>query len=104
MNQAYLLKYKREKYALVSTPNSGRADRRKEGNLQFGMSGSSFTRATPSRGGSPTGNSRVKMKRFIERLAFASEKAAHVARACRKETDLFKLLVQVQMQLFEIWS
>merc|ERR1711973_255293 len=52
------------------------------------------TRATPSRGGSRTGNSRVKMKRFIERLAFASEKAAHVARACRKETDLFKLLVQ----------
>ena len=68
----------------------------KEGDFQLGMSGSSFTRATPSRGGSRTGNSRVKMKRFIERLAFASEKAAHVARACRKETDLFKLLVQVR--------
>jgi len=34
------------------------------------------------------------MKKFIERVAFASEKAACVARACRKETDLFKLLVQ----------
>jgi len=34
------------------------------------------------------------MKKFLERVAFASEKAACVARACRKETDLFKLLVQ----------
>jgi len=34
------------------------------------------------------------MKKFLQRVAFASEKAACVARACRKETDLFKLLVQ----------
>ena len=32
-------------------------------------------------------------------MAFASEKAACVARACRKETDLFKLLVQVRPPL-----
>ena len=39
------------------------------------------------------------MKKFLERVAFASEKAACVARACRKETDLFKLLVQVRPPL-----
>jgi len=34
------------------------------------------------------------MRTFVETLAWCSEKAAHLARACRKEKDLFKLLVE----------
>lgn len=35
------------------------------------------------------------MQEFLADLLLASEKAAHIARACRKEKDLFQLLIQV---------
>ena len=35
------------------------------------------------------------MRRFLETVIWCSEKAAGLARACRKEKDLFQLLVEV---------
>ncbi len=37
----------------------------------------------------------LRMRRFLSDLLSASEKAAHIARACRKEKDLFQLLIEV---------
>ena len=36
------------------------------------------------------------MRRFLETVVWCSEKAAGLARACRKEKDLFQLLVEVR--------
>jgi len=37
---------------------------------------------------------RVRMRKFLHSLICASEKAAVIARTCRKEADLFKLLIE----------
>ena len=37
----------------------------------------------------------MKMRQFMKSLVYGSEKAACIARACRKENDLFQLLVEV---------
>ena len=37
------------------------------------------------------------MRRFLETVVWCSEKAAGLARACRKEKDLFQLLVEVSL-------
>ena len=37
------------------------------------------------------------MRNFIRTIVGCSEKAANIARACRKEKDLFQLLVEVKM-------
>ena len=38
----------------------------------------------------------MKMRQFMKSLIYGSEKAACIARACRKENDLFQLLVEVR--------
>ena len=43
------------------------------------------------------------MRCFLETIIWCSEKAAGLARACRKEKDLFQLLVQVRLIFDEIW-
>jgi hypothetical protein len=37
------------------------------------------------------------MRGFLRTIIFSSEKAASLARACRKEKDLFQLLVEVSL-------
>ena len=41
------------------------------------------------------------MRRFLETVIWCSEKAAGLARACRREKDLFQLLVEVNLNLKE---
>ena len=43
------------------------------------------------------------MRRFLETVVWCSEKAAGLARACRKEKDLFQLLVEVSL-IIDIWT
>jgi len=40
------------------------------------------------------------MRSFLRTIVGCSEKAASIARACRKEKDLFQLLVEVRIYLF----
>lgn len=39
------------------------------------------------------------MRRFLETVIWCSEKAAGLARACRREKDLFQLLVEVRARM-----
>ena len=39
------------------------------------------------------------MRRFLETVIWCSEKAAGLARACRREKDLFQLLVEVRTRM-----
>ena len=41
----------------------------------------------------------TSMRKFLRNVIWTSEKAASIARACRKEDDLFQLLVEVNYQI-----
>ena len=43
------------------------------------------------------------MRKFLRNVIWSSEKAASIARACRKEDDLFQLLVEVSTSCFKLF-